>query len=121
MHRGAESSRSFDAFTLRVEKMGDDHNNLTRNSDDNANTILKAMENMKIEMTQNINSNIDQKFSLMKEATNELKTSIDDHEKQLKQIKRNERKKNLIIYDIPDKEENYEDLETSYFKYSTPT
>lgn len=55
---------------------------------------------MKIELTKSIKSNIGHKFSLMREATSEIKSKVDMHEKDLRETERNERRKNIIIYGV---------------------
>lgn len=87
------------------------------NQNMDTNTILAAISNMKIELTQtitkNINAHIDHKFNLLNENSNQLQAKVEKHDADIKQIKREERKKNLVIYGFEETEKSYRELENN--------
>ncbi|KAH9633676.1 hypothetical protein HF086_009776 [Spodoptera exigua] len=68
------------------------------------------IKNMEENIKDAINKNIDDKFSRFETKTNELEQKIEKQQKSIDFLEKQMRKKNVIFFGVPEKENNYEDL-----------
>lgn len=79
------------------------------------NSILAALREMKLELsatiTSNVNSHMDEKFKDLNQTISFTNKKIEKLESDIKNIKREIRKKNILIHGVPEEEKNYTELE----------
>lgn len=72
--------------------------------------IRLEMQTQKQEITDSINSNIDQKFNKIESKYIELNRKIEEQEERIDQIEKYIRRKNLVVFGVEEKETNSQDL-----------
>lgn len=68
---------------------------------------------------KNVNNNLNEKFELLKADVTKYKEQVDIQDKKIKYIEKEMKKRNFIIFGLPDSEKNYYDLEDETFKRKT--
>lgn len=80
-------------------------------------TVLDAIERLRTDLsssiTSNVNKHMDTKFKNLESNLTTTNYTLNKHEQELKALKRESRKKNLIFHGVPDSESDYHALENT--------
>ncbi|CAH2109145.1 unnamed protein product [Euphydryas editha] len=77
----------------------------------------KDMKEIEINITNNINKNINEHFKIIEHKYDRLNEQIQNQEKILDRMERHNRKKNLVFFGIEEGEKSYQELENKILKF----
>ncbi|XP_045451956.1 uncharacterized protein LOC123660984 [Melitaea cinxia] len=85
--------------------------------DEQKTTIVQSAVNVTKQVTQNINLTLEEKFKIIEEKHDYLNEKLENQEKRLYFLEKQSRKRNIVIFGLPETETSYENLENNIMNF----